>query len=243
MSNPIRDFERIEESTASTQSRKFGLLSLALLTLLTIMAAAGMALSEEAKPVQNAKNDILAIGIAKEQSDNNKQEQALSRTELTFPELLDDSDHEQDVELSVAAAVAEAKALAIAEGKQTNETLPAALHATEVDDLSKAALQDPLVAESMQQSAKAIAPAGSPGAYMLQVISYRQQPTAQRFAHTLRERGHKAFVIPVDLQERGQYWRVRIGPFGNKHEAENYRHDFEEREQMNTLVVRRQEES
>ena len=45
----------------------------------------------------------------------------------------------------------------------------------------------------------------------------------------------------ADIPGRGRFWRVRIGPFDSKWEAQAYREKFEEQERMNTFVVRRRD--
>jgi cell division septation protein DedD len=110
--------------------------------------------------------------------------------------------------------------------------------------LEKSARHDPLVAAAMPKAhnAHTRASSGSAGEYILQVMSYEEKPDADAFASALRDRGHEAFVAAVNVEGRGRTYRVRIGPFKSKGAAESYRHDFEERERMNTIVVRRDEE-
>ena len=110
--------------------------------------------------------------------------------------------------------------------------------------LEKSARHDPLVAAAMPKahSAHTRASSGSAGEYILQVMSYEEKTDADAFASALRDRGHEAFVAAVNVEGRGRTYRVRIGPFKSKGAAESYRHDFEDRERMNTIVVRRDEE-
>jgi DedD protein len=61
------------------------------------------------------------------------------------------------------------------------------------------------------------------------------------FAAGLRARGHEAFVISAEIEDRGTWYRVRIGPFETQREAEAFRRSFERTERMNTLLVRRRE--
>jgi cell division septation protein DedD len=87
------------------------------------------------------------------------------------------------------------------------------------------------------------APAGSEGAFSVQVSSFRSVTAAQQFAQRLRERSHRAFVAPPATAPNGAVWhRVRIGPFMSQREANTYRASFEARERMPTIVVRRDQE-
>ncbi len=80
------------------------------------------------------------------------------------------------------------------------------------------------------------------GDYTLQVISYQNPTDAEVFAEGLRAKGHEAFVVTADIPDRGRHWRVRIGPFDNMREAQQYRERFETDERMNTYIVRRKDE-
>ncbi|MGB5417128.1 MAG: SPOR domain-containing protein, partial [Polyangiales bacterium] len=82
------------------------------------------------------------------------------------------------------------------------------------------------------------APAGHDGRYTLQVISYRDASEAQVFTSALRKRGHAAYVTTGTVEGRGTHWRVRIGPFESRQQAQDYRTTFEREEGMNTFIVR-----
>jgi cell division septation protein DedD len=100
-----------------------------------------------------------------------------------------------------------------------------------------AAIRDPLVAAAVPGKTIS-APAGYEGRYTLQVISYRDPREAQVFASALRKRGHAAYVTTGAVEDRGTHWRVRIGPFETRQQAQDYRTTFEREEGMNTFIVR-----
>jgi cell division septation protein DedD len=82
---------------------------------------------------------------------------------------------------------------------------------------------------------------GSDGAFTVQVSSFRAVGHAQTFAQRLRDRGHRAFVAQPATDPNNVVWhRVRVGPFNNLREASAYRADFENRERMPAIVVRRE---
>jgi cell division septation protein DedD len=89
----------------------------------------------------------------------------------------------------------------------------------------------------MDSPAPAEVPAGHEGAYQLQVSSFHTQTEAQSFADQLRARGHKAYVLEANVQGRGTWYRVRIGPFPTQHAASLYRASFEAREHLVPFVV------
>lgn len=108
-------------------------------------------------------------------------------------------------------------------------------------NLRKAAKHDPLMAAAVHNpannEAKTAAPLGRDGEFTLQVISYDRPEPSRAFAEGLRTKGHMAFVVTADVPDRGRFFRVRLGPFKNREQAEAYRHKFEEQEHMNTFVV------
>jgi cell division septation protein DedD len=106
--------------------------------------------------------------------------------------------------------------------------------------LAKAARHDQLVAASLpKRSTQPRARVGAEGEYTLQVISFDSAGQAQEFADGLRAKGYEAFVTMSDIDGRGRYYRVRIGPFSTKPQAEAVRHTFETVERMNVIVVKR----
>jgi cell division septation protein DedD len=70
------------------------------------------------------------------------------------------------------------------------------------------------------------------------VISYSEPQEARIFSSALRKRGHAAYVTTGTVEDRGTHWRVRIGPFDTRQEAQSYRSTFEREEGMNTFIVR-----
>jgi cell division septation protein DedD len=140
------------------------------------------------------------------------------------------SDPVDDEELAAPQELVAAVPAAVAAGS-TGETL------------HHSAQHDPMVAQALRADDDAPkgprAPRGMDGEYTLQVISYDSSSQANAFADGLREKGHEAFVVKADIPDRGRFYRVRIGPFKNRHKAEVYRRKFEQEERMNTFVVRK----
>lgn len=186
--------------------------------------------------------------------------QPLSPDKLTFERALTEDEDRPEVVAALAAAAREEERLAktphapgARDGDEDEETsaglpasspLPAGLAASAAaGKLEKAAKHDKLVAAAMPKPARdAARAAGSgEGEFMLQVISYGARVQAEAFANQLREHGHAAFVEVSEVNGRGRTYRVRLGPFKSKPAADAYRREFEEREHMNTIVVRRED--
>jgi cell division septation protein DedD len=174
----------------------------------------------------------------------------IDRRTLTFPEVLAPSDERPEVAAALAAAAAElAHPDPLDDGRPplALDTIPAGLPAalaadTSAASLARTAARDPLMAAALPDAPSAPpAEPGRDGAYTVQVISYDSPEGAEAFAAALRARGHRAFVTTAQVEGRGTVYRVRIGPFETKREAQAYRREFERTERMNTLVVRRRD--
>ncbi|MGF1469960.1 MAG: SPOR domain-containing protein [Sandaracinaceae bacterium] len=175
---------------------------------------------------------------------------AAAAAELAHPDPLDESPLPPTLPADVAAPPPQAPPPPeepLPTPEELEATLPASLPAAMAagparEHLVDTAARDPLVAAALPEPpATPPAEEGSDGPYTVQVISYDTVESAEAFAAGLRARGHRAFVVHAEIEGRGAVWRVRIGPFRTLGDAQRYRQDFEEREGMNTLVVRRRD--
>jgi len=164
------------------------------------------------------------------------------------PAVVDNADDQPD-ERADERTEAEAEAEPEPSAEQATEELvasvPAAVAAgSGARSLPRAAKHDPLVAAAIRSEDDVVpAPRGHDGEFTLQVISYDSVEPSRAFANGLREKGHEAYVVSADIPGRGRYYRVRIGPFKGRQQAEAYRHKFEADEHMNTFVVREKPEA
>jgi DedD protein len=78
---------------------------------------------------------------------------------------------------------------------------------------------------------------GRAGGYQLQTSSFRDEQEAGLFATALRRRGHRAYVETATINGRGNWYRVRVGPFRSKAEAANYRAEFEKKEHLVPFLI------
>ena len=258
MDTAMRDLERIEEGDA-TGGRSA--LVFVLATVVTGGLVYGVAQLLNGGAVEAAAHDPLdalgsgsqlaaAAGAAAESPDDAID---VDRAALAFPERLG-GDPRPEVEASFAAAAAEHAQLEagvalvgaeIAARRQPVDALPAAALATpEGDALAQTAEEDALVSAALPvapDEPREQGQVGTDGRFTLQVASYRTRTEANAFAEALRDRGHDAFVLRADVEGRGVFHRVRIGPFETGGAAESYRASFERTERMDTFVVRRRD--
>jgi cell division septation protein DedD len=160
---------------------------------------------------------------------------------LSFPTALV-SDARPEVSAALAAAAAELEHLDPLTNPPPRPDIAAGLPAAvtagpDGEVVGRAAAHDPLVAATVAEK-KPSALAGREGRYTLQIVSYGDPEEARIFASALRKRGHAAYVTAGTVEGRGTHWRVRIGPFETREEAQSYRNTFEREEGMNTFVLR-----
>jgi DedD protein len=254
MDSAMRDLDQLRESSDEHRGSRLGLLILAsvlsLAALVAIVSLMGSREAVEPEAIDPLTELALSAPAAKPQPEP---EPALRPESLSFPSTLVErsaprgkleAEEEALVEATVRAAAEEHAALSgevppIPLSAKSSAELPAGRVVTSDNlRLSRLAQHDPLVASSLPKRATTgLAPPGTDGAYTLQVVSYDAREPAESFAATLRARGHKAFVAQADVPGRGRFFRVRVGPFTTRKEAEAYQRRFEDDEHMHSLVV------
>lgn len=268
MENRMRDLEQIQERDPSDSGHRLGSILMATAGMVGLTFAIGVLVGQAAEPQPEAPDPLALLekaGAVPPAEEAQAPEVDVKASELSFARTLSDQEERPEVIAALQAAAAEVERLegdahepqpsagdnaAPAELEAPSEAprradiaavMPAAVAAGTVGEkLPTAARHDPMVAAAIpDERSTEPAPAGAEGEYSLQVISYDQSAPARSFAEGLRARGHRAFVTQADVPERGRYYRVRIGPFETRPEAEIYRRQFEAAEGMNTFVVKR----
>jgi DedD protein len=77
--------------------------------------------------------------------------------------------------------------------------------------------------------------------YAVQAKAFREKDDAMIFMgyikKELRRSKYKAFIMPVELPGKGKWYRVRIGKFPSRLEAEKFKSGFEKRLGLETFLV------
>ena len=244
MDTAMRDLERIEERSSDEGRGVLVLSGVGLVAAIGIVVAAVAALPDGNEPPREDPLQMLAIadGVeAVEASEEPAEDPELDPETLSFPTTLV-TETRPEVAIAMAAAAAELAHLdPLTRPPRRSDIaagLPAAVTAgPDRKIVEMAAARDPLVAATVHQTTVS-ASAGYEGRYTLQVISYQDAEEAQVFASALRKRGHAAYVTTGIVEGRGTHWRVRIGPFATRQQAQGYRTTFEREEGMNTFIIR-----
>jgi cell division septation protein DedD len=259
-SGTVRNLDQIQEADPSAPPSRLGALVLASLGGACIVLAAALLLRApvKAKPTQA---DPLGDLVARTHPAGTKADKPgdLSGQDITFPGMLSDAKSTTALE-----AVRDPKAASTIgpPGPATlaGADLPFVLPPGAPTAPPPAADRLPVVplpaqnvipggapiaaSDTLTSMAKRVAredaaevAAGAAGGHQLQVSSFKTQAEADGFAAALRRRGHHAYVEPAQVKGRGLWYRVRIGPFKQRHAAVIYRQDFEAKERMVTFIV------
>lgn len=243
----MRDLDQLRERDEDTRGRKLGLLTLACIVSVSALFAVASLLGggESAEAASIDPLTELALAVPASRGPQAGAALAVRPESLSFPSTLVEANPPADdalVEATVKAAEAEHAALTGGRElppRKSSADLPASrMVSGDYIRLSQLSKRDPLVASALPKHASVdLAPTGSEGAFTLQVVSYETRDQAEAFAGTLRSRSHKAFVTQAEVPGRGRFFRVRVGPFTTRKEAEDYRGRFEDDEHMHTIVV------
>lgn len=93
-----------------------------------------------------------------------------------------------------------------------------------------------------KQSPKHSAPdiSSSPtGTYHVQVASFRKRKDADRQRDQFRKDNHDAFVTTADLGKKGTWYRVLIGKFNKKIEADKLAEYLRKKKKIKGFVIKR----
>lgn len=80
-------------------------------------------------------------------------------------------------------------------------------------------------------------PAAS-GDYLLQVASFRNPDDAAKLQDRLAAAGLRAYSKAVDLPQRGRWYRIYLGPYGQREQAERVRAEVLEKFRLDAMIVR-----
>ena len=89
--------------------------------------------------------------------------------------------------------------------------------------------EEPPSAKTEKEPARPAEPSSAPprptpeGQFLLQVASFQQADDAEAMKARLALRGLQAKVVDSDLGEKGTWYRVRLGPFAGRAQAEDVR--------------------
>jgi len=97
--------------------------------------------------------------------------------------------------------------------------------------------EKPRVAKVEEPKVQAIPEQKLPmGKFTINVASFRQKVRAERLMGELKNKGYKAFVAEASIPKRGTWYRVSVGRFPSRGEAETFARELKEKEGLDSFV-------
>lgn len=78
---------------------------------------------------------------------------------------------------------------------------------------------------------------GSSGAYTIQVASFSEKKGAETLSQKLKGKGYEAYVTSGEVPQKGTRYRVRIGHYPNRTEAQKAAERIHEAEKLSFLIT------
>jgi len=92
--------------------------------------------------------------------------------------------------------------------------------------------------EALPEGEKSIVPEQRrpTGRYTVNVASFEQRMRAERLTKELEKKGYKAFVEEAAIPKKGTWYRVAVGRFSSRGEAQTFARALKEKEKMDSFV-------
>ncbi len=108
-----------------------------------------------------------------------------------------------------------------------------------VKEQTPPAIEAPTPTPKPASSATAVAAKAErpPEKYTVQVSAFEEPQAAENLSSHLREKGYRAYTMAKRLPGRGTWYRVRIGRFDTRQEAEEMAAQLERKENLSTFIT------
>ena len=157
------------------------------------------------------------------------------KVDYTYPEVLSDSPGRAVIKVKPSGMTAkEFERIKVVEEK------PAGPVTVPVPEKVKVAEKPPIELPPTQPPApEPTIPTVEPGngSFAIQVGSYQTADEATRALEKLKGKGYSGFTTVGEIPNKGTWYRVRIGRFKNKGEAQSFLKKFKQKEKTPALVV------
>ena len=90
--------------------------------------------------------------------------------------------------------------------------------------------------ESPPKPTPVIQTATTDARYSIQVGSYPNPDEAHTLVAYWKQKGYSAYLVSADIPNKGRWYRVRLGGFDTKDDAEAYLHDLQSKENVEAFV-------
>lgn len=95
----------------------------------------------------------------------------------------------------------------------------------------------PMVAKVEESKIQAVPEGKLPtGRFTINVASFKERKRAERLVDELKEKGYGAFVGKATIHKKGTWYRVSVGRFSTRKEAQDFARTVKEKEGMDSFV-------
>ena len=152
--------------------------------------------------------------------------------DLTYPQRLLGS-------FSTSAAVSASSPESAGGASTSTSSTPTVARPTDAAGSRSEADSDFSVGAPLDRDPGIAAPSAPAEGYAVQVSASRGASSAEAVALQLRSKGFPAFVLDPFPDDPGQFYRVRVGPYSTRAEADHAREQLTDREGMSAAYVTR----
>jgi DedD protein len=92
--------------------------------------------------------------------------------------------------------------------------------------------------DSSDKPKKEAAQGTKKGKFTLQISSFQERAEADALLAKLTAAGYKPFIVTSNVADKGVFFRVRVGDFGSKSDAQDAKSEFEKKQHLLAVVTK-----
>ncbi|MEK6682202.1 MAG: SPOR domain-containing protein [Nitrospirota bacterium] len=73
--------------------------------------------------------------------------------------------------------------------------------------------------------------------YTLQIAAFKEKDTAEELAGRLKKKGYDSYIVPVTISQKGVWFRVRVGRFETRPDAQSLQSKLKGKEGFNSFIT------
>lgn len=73
--------------------------------------------------------------------------------------------------------------------------------------------------------------------YTLQIAAFKERNTAEELAGRLKKKGYDSYIVPVTIPQKGVWFRVRVGRFETRPDAQSLQSKLKGKEGFNSFIT------
>ncbi len=147
--------------------------------------------------------------------------------EYTYPEVLTGAEGQKAIRVKPSGMTAEEAEKKVKEGERPIVSGEPIVEAPPIEKITP----------SEKPTRQATPSETPPGKFAIQVGSYQSAEEASHSAGQWKQKGYSTFMSVGEIPKKGIWYRVRIGGFETRDEAQRFLEKFQEKEKAQALIV------